>query len=256
MTINYDLSVIDILHLLGYTTPAAKAKIEAFEKENNLKVPEPLFTFLSLATEQPLFSTADVWTARRPFFFYDEIKEWIEEDQAYWQENPTVYSDNPYYQFWQIPQSQWPERVANYLEIGSDCGAGVVTFGICSSDLERHDPPVYLYHEANPLTEWNLMFNTLSAYLMSVTCSVLFCAEYGTAERVLQQQGWIFQHYNNSEEAQKQLSEQGVVLSKTNQVISIYSLEAKLSCCYDTANHTLFIILEEPNNLKLCTITK
>lgn len=61
----------------------------------------------------------------------------------------------------------------NYLQIGSDYAAGVVFYGIKENNLVLENPPVYMLHEADELSEWKLITNTLSEYLMCVLLDAL-----------------------------------------------------------------------------------
>jgi len=82
MSIKYDLTAIEILKLLGYSKPIGKENLEVFEKEKDLKLPSCLFDFLSVAYDNPLLTTADIWTGL--YFSYEDIEERIEDDKEYW----------------------------------------------------------------------------------------------------------------------------------------------------------------------------
>ena len=62
MGFQYDWSAPDLLRRLGFTSPVGKEALTRAEEENGLKLPPPLFEFLSLAADCPLLSTADIWT--------------------------------------------------------------------------------------------------------------------------------------------------------------------------------------------------
>ena len=151
MSIKYDLTAFEILKLLGYSNPIGKESLEVFKKENNLKLSSYLFEFLSVVYNNPLFATADIWNSL--YFSYEDIEERIEEDKEYWAENPDEYIEDEYFKFSKTPKEQWSDYVPNYLQIGSDYSAGVVVFGICEKDLELENPPVYMLHEADEITD-------------------------------------------------------------------------------------------------------
>lgn len=258
MEIKYDLSVVEILKLLDPTTPAAQAEMEAFEHNSGIKLPTRLFEFLSFATNAPLFETADVWTIYKPSFFYDDIQERIDEDEAYYKEHPETYNaeEDVYAQFSQLPRERWPELVSNYLQVGSDFGAGVVVFGIPSSELAAEDPPVYYQHEANDPTEWEFLCDKLTDYLKNCTCDVLLCYNYHTAQKVLEKMGWHWQKYSNSDEVAALLSAWDVKLSAENRYVSEYGSDANVYCCYDQAQNKLFVVRENGGSLEMCVISK
>lgn len=245
MAIKYDLTAIEMLRLLGYTEPVGKMRLEEFEKENNVKLPSLLLEFLSLAWDNSLFSTADIWTTESPFlfFFYEEIEEEIEERKEEWEENPEDCAEDEYFQLFQMPKEQWISHVSNYLEIGSDYAAGVVNFGIRTEDLTQENPPVYMLHEeADSLTDWKILDNSLLDYFMRVLCDVLVCVEYDTAKRVLQKAGWSFYEYDNLEETQQQLSQRRIDLSAMKKYSSLYDVDEFYRCCYDEEEKILFVI--------------
>ncbi len=243
MAMIYHVTAIDILKILGYTEPTGKKELEIFEKENNLKLPRLLFEFLSLAKDNPLLGTADIWNF--PYFSYEDIKERIEEDKEYWEENPESCAEDEYFAFSQIPVEQWSNYVANYLQIGSDYAAGVVNFGIRVEDLTQENPPVYILNEADTLKDWNMFYHTLSDYLMSVLCDVLVCVQYHTAKRVLQKKGWNFFEYKNLEDVQTQLSQRNIDLSAMKKYPSLYGEDDFYRCCYYEEEKTCFVITND-----------
>ena len=193
MSFRYDLTAIDILKLLGYTEPVGRDALLKTECEKNLKLPPILFEFWSLAADSPLFKTADIWTKKRDFFWfsYDSIQEWIDSDKEYWEKEPQKYADNEYYQFYKLPREKWGSRVENYLQIGSDFGAGISKLGIRLNEIGQDNPPVYILIEGDTITGWNILDDHLSDFLMRSICDVLCCGEYDTAARVLEKMGWI-----------------------------------------------------------------
>jgi len=254
MAIKYDLTAIEILKLLGYSKPIGKENLEVFEKENNLKLPSCLFDFLSVIYDNPLLATADIWN--NLYFSYEDIEERIEEDKEYWEENPEDCTEDEYFKFSQIQKEKWSDYVSNYLQIGSDYSAGVVVFGINEKDLTQENPPVYMLHEADAITDWKIIYNKLSDYIMAVILDVLSCANYHTAKNVLQKDGWNFYEYSNSKEAKSLLSDNNIDLSKMNKYFSLYGVNTFCLCCYDDEKKSLFVIRNDEDNYKLFIISK
>lgn len=241
MAIQYNLTAADILRTLGYTEETGRAELEAFEQENNIKLPPLLSEFLSLRSEIDLMETSDIWQI--PYFSYEDIEERIEEDKEYWEENPDECEGDEFYEFSQIPREQWSSRVPNYLQIGSDYAAGVVNFGICIHDLEQDNPPVYVLNEDNSLCDWEPLSETLSEFLMCIVGDVLSCQDYNTAIDALEENGWSYHDtpYASAEEAKNALLESGIDLSALEQAKG-YGRELYYSCCYDNEKHILYFI--------------
>ena len=99
MAIKYDLTLVEVVKLFGYTEPKAKEGLESFEKKNNVKLPELLFDFLSLVRNEKLLSTADVWVNSDdlPYYSYEYIEEGIEDcredfdDPEFCEENAFIH---------------------------------------------------------------------------------------------------------------------------------------------------------------------
>jgi len=267
MAVQYDLSAAGILKMLGCTEPVGregweeqrkeyhdswpmdKTRMEIFDEEYHQKIPTILYDFLCLANDHPLFETADVWAAGQccfPYFSYEEIEERIEEDQEHWEEAPEEYEDDEYYQLSQIPREQWKEHVPNYLQIGSDYAAGVVNFGICETDLEKEDPPVYYWNEDSSIKDWRVITNTLSDFLGGIVCDILSGAEYSTAQEFLEEEegGWEFREskYNSEEEIKKQLAQKQIDLSAMRKYPSFYGADDFYRICADEDAGTLYLV--------------
>lgn len=249
MTIRYNLTPVEIVKLLGYTEPTSKKELELFEKENNLKLPALLFDFLSLARNNPLFSSANIWAEddSLPYFSYQYIEEGIEDCREDFEEDPEFCEENDFYPFSKIPKEQWSKLVANYLQIGSDYGAGVVWFGIEEKELAQENPPVYMLHEEDALTDWKLIFHTLSDYLMGVLLDVLVCVNYDTAQNVLNKEGWNFyeNEYADKEAVKEQLSQNKIDLSVMTKYPSCNDIDSFYRCCFDDEERALYVITND-----------
>lgn len=238
MSFRYDLTAVDILKLLGYTEPVGKDALLQAEHDKGIKLPPALFEFWSLAADCPLFKTADIWTKKRDFFWftYDSIQEWIDCEKEYWEKAlqqymDKKYADNEYYQLYKLPKEEWKSRVLNYLQIGSDYGAGIIKFGICLDEIGQENPLVYMLIEGSSLADWKIDDN-LSDFLMRSICDVLCCGEYDTAVEVLEEMGWI------SEEAYQEnfptLDMNALLKQK-----SMYGADAVCGCAYDDEENLL-----------------
>lgn len=261
MAIRYNPTPLDILNFLGCTSSGGQAELEKFETANNVKLPRLLFDFLSAAWKQPLFATSDIWTTKRPhlWFFYDELAESIADLQEDWAECPEQYTDDVCFKLSQLPKERWPEIVPDYLEIGSDYSAGVATFGIRRDDLAQPDPPVYMLHEADPETDWHIIDETLSLFLMRMLADTLGCSMYKTAQNVLAKKaGWHYCRIKDSTEARQQAEQLGIDLTKAACCGALYSAAVTPDVCrycYIEDKKTFFLLIEDTgNNKTTCVI--
>jgi len=170
--------------------------------------------------------------------------------------NPDNYTEDEYFKFSQIPKEEWSDYVSNYLQIGSDYSAGVVVFGIRKKDLVQENPPVYMLHEADSITDWKIIYNKLSDYLMAVILDVLSCANYHTAKSILQKSDWNFYEYFDLRKSEDFLSDNNIDLSKMNKYFSLYGANAFCLCCYDDKKQSLFVIRNEEEDYKFSIISK
>ena len=249
MSFRYDLAAVDILKLLGYTEPVGKEALLRAEREKNLKLPPALFEFWSLAADSPLFKTADIWTKKRDFFWfsYDSIQEWIDSDKEYWDKAPQEYADNEYYQFYKLPREKWGSRVENYLQIGSDFGAGISKSGIRLNEIGQDDPPVYILIEEDTLTEWNVLDDHLSDFLMRSICDVLCCGEYDTAARVLKKMGWAVEEAHQEDVSALDMN---ALLKRRSE----YGADAVCGCAYDGEKRLLIAARIDRADSRNCRI--
>lgn len=263
MAIQYEVSAIDMIKMLGCTKPLGredwaglrkeenpslpmdKTRLESFQEEYHQTLPPMLHEFLSLANDHPLFRTADIWAAGQCllYFSYEDIEERIEEDRDYWEETPEDREEDEYYQFSLIPKEQWKEAVSNYLYIGSDYAAGVVNFGICETDLDKENPPVYYLHEADSIKDWKVIADTLSDFLGGIVCDMLSGVEYNTAQDYLEEGGWKFiqSEYNSEEELRAQLAQQQIDLSAMIKYPTFYGTDEFYRLCADEEAETLYL---------------
>lgn len=254
MAIKYNLTPIEVIELFGYTKPIAKEALELFEQANHLKLPQLLFDFLSLVRNEELLSTADIWADgdSLPYFSYQYIEEGIEDCREDFND-PEFCKENDFYPYSKIPKEKWPELVENYLQIGSDYGAGVVFYGIKEKELVLENPPVYMLHEADALADWKLIANTLSEYLMCVLLDALTGASYTTAQHVLNENGWAFyeEEYANKEEARENLSNRKIDWSIMGKNMTFYgAADSFYRYCFDE-EEKIFVIVKNDTSIML-----
>lgn len=233
MAVQYDVSAMELIRLFGCDKPASGALWE-------VKMPALLEEFLRLAKDQPLFETSDFWSGG-PYFFYEDIKERIEDDEEYWEEDPEEYEEDEYYQMSKIPREQWGEHMPDYLQIGSDYGVGCVTYGICETDLEKEDPPVYIWNEADSLKDWRVLTDSLSVFLGGIVCDILSGMNYPTAKRVLEKDAWTFEELNHFD----LLAQRQIELSSMKKYPSFYGVEVFYRVCVDVEAKTLYLVRDD-----------
>lgn len=242
MKYTYNLTAIEILEQLGYKKSIPKYNMIMDSQQKNSALPSMLVEFLSLAADSSLFSTADIWVNHKPYFsfFYDDMEQRIAEEKEHWKNCSDGTIKNEYFQFYKLPKEHWGNIVSDYLCIGSDFAAGVVKFGICVADLEKSDPPVYMNHECDSISEWKLWTNSLSDFLMQVLCDALLCEMYETAVDVLEKNGWVSETiFEENLEAYK------IERNAIKKYKSLYT-DNVCGCVYAEEERTIFVIkLEE-----------
>lgn len=166
-----------------------------------------------------------MWVKNTPpiSFLYDDIEEMIEEDE--------------YFEFCKLPKDCWNSIVPNYLLIGSDFAGGIVQYGICVTDLDKCDPPVYMNHECDSISEWKLWTDNLSSFLMQVFCDVLLCENYDTAIDVLEEDGWTSEELFENDLLNYQINIDCIPKYK-----SLYAQDAMCGCVYSEEENLLFVI--------------
>lgn len=265
----YNLSAAEILKVLGYDKPVGKETLKGWMQELGTTFPKVYCDFMELAMDCEMLETSDLWVGKminfvmKPWFLYEELKEQIEE--------------SIYLSFAQLPEERWGELCSDYLKIGSDYGAGIVDFAILREDLELEDPPVYINHEANAITEWEKMYEKLSDYLLEVVLNALNCKDYETAMEALEEKGYCYHDYEDymlkvaeegteesddledileEDEWQAQmLKASGIDLSKVYKRNGNYETN-KVFCCYNEEKKHLYIGNIEDEEISLVLIYK
>ena len=233
----YEISAPQILRRLGFGGPETAQAFETMKMELNLPLPPVYQEFMEVAWNCPLLATGDLWTGQMiPF--------------------PMIPC--PLYR--RLEEAE-KAQVCDYLEIGSDYGAGVVTYGIRTEDLSQQDPPVFMQHEANPITQWSLAYNKVSDFLLENLLNALTMVEYDTAEEALEELGWqcvdstmdYIQAHAEEEDAEehaavteKTLLQKGIDPAQLHWQDSVY--EGRAFCCYDEQTETFYAGLWDGND--------
>ncbi len=235
MAFTYDLTATEIIQKLGCTEPLGAAALEQVEREKGVKLPSLLFRFLSYAANCPLFSTSDLWVdPSRLHTQYDFIEEWIEDDREYFEglDPDEGEAESEFYPYFRLPRAEWNTLAEDYLHIGSDFGAGIVTFALHLSDLSKNDPTVYANFEDDSLTSWSVWDDTLSDFLMRSVCDVLCCDEYDTAKRVLTKEGWNVRNLSFEEFSSLPIDSSAMLRWRSG-----YGVDPVCGCAYEEAEN-------------------
>lgn len=233
----YTLTAAQILGLLGYGGEESKGTFETMRQNLGLPLPQVYQNFMEAAWNCPLLATGDLWTG---------------------QMIPFEMIPRPLYD--RLSEAE-KSRVCNFLEIGSDYGAGIVTYGLRTEDLTQPDPPVFMQHEAEPVTQWSQVYEKLSDFLLENLLNALTMIEYGTAEEALEELGWQYTDYvmdyieshGEEEDAEEDaaadeqaLTRLGIDPAQVNWRNSVY--EGRAFCCYDEESETFYTGLWDGND--------
>lgn len=223
-----NMTAIDILNILKLQPTGYQVELEIYAKEKNIKLPAVLRDFIDRVADNPLFETADVWTA-----------------------TPILYSE-----LLERNEGAVPEGLEEYLLIGSDCGAGVAVFGIRMQDLDMRNPPVYLHVEGDDANDWQCMFDCVSDFLMTTLCDVLACVNYHTAVEALRKCGYSCQEFHGADSIQGFLKQHGMDWDKTPKYKSIYGTDAQVGCFYGTDLNQLVIVRTDEGEMEMYVYNK
>lgn len=259
MAIKYDLCPVKLLEILGYEQqPSAKEWLESFMQDKKIPLPKVYLDFMERAFKRPLFKTDNLWTTPTfPGMFYEEIQECIEDEK---ENSDSFDKTSPYYKLAQLPVEQWPNKVCDYLLIGSDYANGDVTFGIRKADLEQDNPKVYWQHEEDPFTKWRDTKHTLSEFLLEVLFNILSCVNYDTAESALENIGWRREEYFDPEKddwvaSKSVLKKQGIRYPELKQYLSS---NGTVFGCYDDEKNVFYVghVDAESKEISLAAIVR
>lgn len=240
----YNLSALEILNFLGYCEPVGAKSLSAFETTNHITLPKTYRDFMEAAYCCPMLETSDIWTdADKLYWYYDALKERIEDECEAWEEDPQEYAEDALYQLSKQPEEAWKDTVLNYLAFGSDYGAGIVTFGLSPELMDEPDPPLFWQHEANPLTMWTPAPNGehLSDFLLDVVLNTLAMMDYETAEEALEELGWEYTELSLEEPFSDCINAAGIDLSQVKKFGHGSCIDFNLFCCCDEENKILYV---------------
>ena len=264
-TMQYNLSAVEMLRILGYTQPTTGEWLEKLKQDNHINLPKTYIEFMELMADCPLLATSNLWVGkmerrgapRIPHTYYDELSEMIVDRKGRWSKRPSKY-ERALYELSQLPAEQWQEKIGNYLVIGSDYANGMGSFGIRMEDMGKDDPPVYWHKAGDDLSIWKLESETLSDFLLNVLIEALACVDYQTAEYELETRGWRCQEYYD-------LKKDDWVASKS--VLKRYGIDysnvkkykansGKVFCCYDREKNAFFVGATGEGELSLTAINR
>ena len=124
---NYALSAVTMLNKLGYDQPIGREWLEKLKQDKNIVLPKTYTEFMELMADCPLLDTSNLWVGKMahkvsaciPCTFYDQLQEMISDRKDRWSNRPGKY-ERSLYELFQLPTKRWPEKIDNYLVIGSD----------------------------------------------------------------------------------------------------------------------------------------
>lgn len=239
----YNLSAIEILSFFGYDKSMTANKLDDFADKNSIVLPKEYRNFMETAYNCPLLKTADIWTDVDDLsMYYDTLIDRIADYAEEWEEDPEFYKEDELYQLSQLPQEQWKSKVLNFLEIGSDYGAGIVTFGISPNNMNENDPPLFWQHEADPCTMWkpDLYGRRISDFLLDVVLNALNLTSYETAERSLKSEGWEYTDLTAKESFENCMKKANIDFEQIKRYGNSDDGASKLFCCCDRENNIFY----------------
>ena len=257
MRMQYDLSAVEILNILGYNKSVGKPFLETIKQKYQISLPKRYCDFMEIAWHCPMLETCDVWVMN-DFMktFYEQVQEMIKDQTWYWEKNPET-REGEFYKLSQIPVEQWAAHIPNLFLIGSDYAAGVVTFGIRMKDVAKDDPKMYWQTEGNDLSTWYADKN-LSDFLFEAVLHVVSGIDYGVPEDELEENGFKVEEYFDA----KQFD-----YAATKAVVARYGIDfaqlkkceinqQQVFCCYDTEKDIFYVGHLEEHFITFYAITK
>ena len=117
-TMQYNLSAVEMLKILGYNQPASGEWLEKLKQNNPL--PKTYTEFMELMADCPLLATSNLWVGkmerrnilRLPHTYYDELLEIIDGHKGRWSKRPSK-QERALYELSQLPTEQWQEKIVN-----------------------------------------------------------------------------------------------------------------------------------------------
>lgn len=262
---NYDLSAVTMLNKLGYDRPTGREWLEKLKQDKNIVLPKTYTEFMELMVDCPLLGTSNLWVGKMahkgatfiPRTFYDQLQEMIDDRKDRWSKRPGKY-ERSLYELFQLPAAEWPEKIDNYLMIGSDYAGGMGEFGIRIDELQKDDPPVYWHKDGADFSTWKLENEKLSDFLLNVLIEALACVDYQSAEYELKTKGWRYEEYFDIKKddwvaTKSVLKRYGIDYS----AIKKYKANSgKVFCCYDEIRSAFFVGSTAEGEMSLSAINR
>ena len=262
---DYALSAVTMLNKLGYDQPIGREWLEKLKQDKNIALPITYTEFMELMVDCPLLDTSNLWVGKMahkvsaciPCTFYDQLQEMIDDRKDRWSNRPGRY-ERSLYELFQLPTEEWPERIDNYLVIGSDYAGGMGNFGIRVEDLQKDDPPVYWHKNGDDFTIWKQENEKLSDFLLNVLIEALACVDYQSAEYALEEKGWRYEEYFDIKKddwvaTKSVLKRYGIDYS----IIKKYKANSgKVFCCYDEDRNAFFVGSTAEGEISLSAINR
>lgn len=262
---NYALSAVTMLNKLGYDQPTGREWLEKLKQDKNIVLPKIYTEFMELMVDCPLLDTSNLWVGKMahkvsaciPCTFYDQLQEMIGDRKDHWSNRPGKY-ERSLYELFQLPTEEWPERIDNYLVIGSDYAGGMGNFGIRVEDLQKDDPPVYWHKHGDDFTIWKQENEKLSDFILNVLIEALACVDYQSAEYALEEKGWRYEEYFDIKKddwvaTKSVLKRYGIDYS----IIKKYKANSgKVFCCYDEDRNAFFVGSTAEGEMSLSAINR
>lgn len=245
----YQQSAIDVLKTLGFSPDNGTEFLNKLRETLQLPLPQAYTDFMAYAANAPLFGTSDLWVGQmvpslmEPYTLYSLLQEEIEDRKETWEEEEEERK-GVLYELSQRSEADWPELMENFLIIGSDYAAGIALIGIRIQDLSQPDPSVYWCNQDVDISKWHIVEEHLSDFLFSVLTKVLGCIDYDTAERALEEYGWEYEEYFDSEaddwvSSDEVLERYGIQKSQLNRPCNWNERPAFI--CYDEEKSIFFV---------------
>lgn len=113
-TMQYNLSAVEMLRILGYDQPTSVEWLEKLKQDNHICLPKTYIEFMELMADCPLLATSNLWIGkmerrsaipRIPHTYYEELREMIDDYEGRWSKRPGK-QERALYELSQLPVAQ------------------------------------------------------------------------------------------------------------------------------------------------------
>ncbi len=109
-TMQYNLSAVEMLRILGYNQPTSGGWFEKLKQDNRISLPKTYTGFMELMADCPLLATSNLWVGkmehravpRIPHTYYEELREMIDDREGRWSKRPSKH-ERALYELSQLP---------------------------------------------------------------------------------------------------------------------------------------------------------